>query len=295
MEYTNIMNLPSSIVKAVTNDPYDAGASDISVTSLIGPARKRQLTIKHKDELTEDVADRLFSLYGQIVHGIFERADLTDDDIITERRMFIERHGWRLSGRFDRFVLENHTILQDYKFTSLWTVKDGCKPEHEQQLNIYRLMLQEHGYTVDGLQIIAILRDWSKMRAQRDPGYPQKPVVIVDVPIWDKEKTEAYITERLTVHGNAQTELPECTAEERWATEDCWAVKKKGNKTAVKGCAKIISEDEATTIADGLTDSTGKEHTFEFRQGESKRCGNYCEASSFCEQWQELNPNKLGL
>jgi hypothetical protein len=234
MKYTNTLNLPSSIVKAVTNDPYDAGASDISVTSLIGPARKRQLTIKHKDELTEDVADRLFSLYGQIVHGIFERADLSDDEVITERRMFIERHGWRLSGRFDRFVLANHTILQDYKFTSLFTVKDGCKPEHEQQLNIYRLMLIEHGYTVDGLQIIAVLRDWSKMRAQRDPGYPQKPVVVVDVPIWSEEKTEAYITERLTVHGNAQTELPECTAEERWATEDIWAVKKEGNKTAAK-------------------------------------------------------------
>ena len=298
MKYTNKLNLPESIARAVQNDTYSAGDSDISVTTLIGPARKRQLEIKHRDEMVTDVADRVWSLYGQIVHSILERADLTDDEIITERRLFITRHGWRLSGQFDRLVLRHETkgtVLQDYKFTSTFTVADGVKPEHEAQANLYRLMMKEHGYNVEALEIVAILRDWSKARAMRDSGYPQHPVAVLAVDVWSDEKTEQYITDRLTVHGEAQTDLPECTVEERWASPTVWKVKKDGNKTAAKGHAYHASQEDADAGAEQLTEETGKPHSVEKVAGESKRCALYCEASAFCEQFHKLNKNKLGL
>src|SRR3546814_2141867 len=62
---TNRLNLPASIVNAVSNDPYTRGNAHISITGLIGPARKRQLEIRHADEITEDAADRIWSLLGQ--------------------------------------------------------------------------------------------------------------------------------------------------------------------------------------------------------------------------------------
>lgn len=299
MKVTNKLHLPTSIAQAVMNDPYTRGASDISCTTLIGPARKRVLEQKNFDKLEVDVADRIWSLYGQIVHGILERADLKDDKIVTERRLFIQRHGWRLSGQFDRLILASSTALgttlQDYKFTSVWTAKE-LKPEHEAQQNIYRLMLKEHGYPVDTLQIVCILRDWSKIQARlRGPdSYPQKAVVVLDVPVWDYEKTEDYIYQRLKAHGEAQHTLPECTAEERWESDSVWKVKKKGNKTAAKGHAKHKTETEAQDAALELKASTGKEHIVEFFQGESKRCQDYCEASAFCEQYQKTKP-ALGL
>ncbi len=292
---TNKLNLPESIVRAVANDPYDFGNANISVTGLIGPARKRQLEIRHRNEIVTDAADRLYSLYGQIVHGILERADLTTDEIITERRLFIERHGWRISGRFDRFILKQHTILQDYKFSSLWTIIDGVKPEHEQQQNIYKLMLEDHGYAVNAMQIVTILRDWSKVRATKDRSYPQKPVVVLDVAEWSRDKTETFIKQRLIAHGIAQTDLPDCTIEERWASDTVWAIKKNGSKTAVRGHAKHTSEIEADKACLDLTERTGNKHIIEHRPGESKRCALYCEASQFCDQWQAINPNKLGL
>tara|TARA_R110000737_G_scaffold155825_2_gene184659 strand:+ start:4130 stop:5014 length:885 start_codon:yes stop_codon:yes gene_type:complete len=286
MEYTNKLNLPESIARAVTNDPYTNGGADISVTGMIGPARKRRLEIDNQALLTTDVADRIWSLYGQIVHGILERADLGNDQVISERRLFIERHGWNLSGQFDRLILAGKTTLQDYKFTSVYAAKE-VKPEYEAQGNIYKLMLEEHGYPVEKIEIICVLRDWSKVQARtRGEGYPSKPVVVLDVPVWSKEKTEAYITERLMVHGNAQTTLPACTPEETWQTDSVWKVKKKGNKTAVKGHAYHVSEVEADDAAYTLKAETGKPHVIEFHQGEAKRCVDYCEASPFCEQYQ---------
>jgi hypothetical protein len=103
MIITNKLGLPSSIEKAVRNDRYSRGNANISVTGLIGPARKRALEITHADEITEDVAERIWALMGQIAHGILERAD---DQAWCEERLYIERHGWRISGQFDRLCLE---------------------------------------------------------------------------------------------------------------------------------------------------------------------------------------------
>lgn len=296
MQYTNKLNLPSSIEAAVKNDTYTRGKADISVTGLIGPARKRRLEMDHADELTTDVADRIWSLYGQIVHAILERADLKDDQIIAERRLFIQRHGWTLSGQFDRVVLHSG-ILQDYKFTSVFAVKDGVKPEYEAQGNIYRLMLKEHGYDISGIQVIGILRDWSKTRARTEGGnYPQHPVVVLDSPVWDYAKTEAYITERLTAHGNAQSVLPECTDDERWASNQRYKVVKKGNKTALKGHANFNTEGLAVEAIDLLKqDNPTVSYNIVFVPGEAKRCQDYCEAAPFCSQFHKNNPNKLGL
>lgn len=280
------------------NDPYTRGNAHISVTGLIGPARKRRLEIDHHEELVTDVADRVWSLYGQIVHGILERADLEDDAVVAERRLFIERHGWTLSGQFDRLILAGQSTLQDYKFTSVYAVNDGVKPEYEAQQNIYKLMLNEHGYHVDKMQIVAILRDWSKMRVKRQGGnYPQHPVVVMDVDDWGKEKTEAYITERLRAHGDAQTTLPECTAEERWADAPRWKIIKKGNTRAVTGHANYSTEEDALAALPELDENAkaGAKHVIVEVPTESRRCGNYCEAAEFCSQWKAMNPNKLGL
>ena len=58
---TNNLNLPRSIVAAVTNDPYTKGHSDISVTTLIQPPYLRKLR-ESGVEIVEDVSDRIWSL-----------------------------------------------------------------------------------------------------------------------------------------------------------------------------------------------------------------------------------------
>ena len=281
MRLTNNLNLPQPIVDAVSRDPYTKGDAHISVTGLIAPARKRVLEIMHADELTEDVSNRLWSLIGQIGHGILERADVT---ALTEERLYIKRHGWRISGQFDRYVLEQG-LLQDYKFTTTYTIKDGFKFEWEAQENLYKLLLETHGYTVKKLQVVAILRDWQKGKAKHSGDYPQIPVQLIDIPIWPRDRVESYIVERLTAHGNAQHVLPQCTAAERWATPDTFAVMKVGNTRAT---SVWLTEDEAHAAIAELQRTKPGRYSVQRRSGENKRCQDYCPAAPRCAQWEEL-------
>lgn len=282
MKLTNKLNLPSSIVKAVMNDPYSRGNANISVTTLIGPARIRQLAIQHADEIEEDVSDRIWALIGQIAHGILERAE---DSAWCEERLFIQRHGWRISGQFDRYALEPNGRLSDYKVTSTYTIKDGAKPEWVAQENIYGLMLREHGYKVDKLEVIAILRDWQKSKAKNSQyNYPKQSVAVIPVETWPQEQIETYIRKRLIVHGKAQHELPECTDEERWATSAVYAILKKGNKSAVSLHDTAI---EAAQALKSLPTYTGAYSIVE-RPAEQRRCADYCVALPFCTQGQAL-------
>lgn len=278
MKITNRLGLPSSIEKAVRNDPYNRGGAHISVTGLIGPARKRALEIKHADEITEDVAERIWALMGQIAHGILERAD---DQAWCEERLYIERHGWRISGQFDRYLLEPTGLLQDYKLTSTYSVKDGCKPEWEAQENIYALMLREHGYQVGKLEVVTILRDWQKARSKHTADYPQVPAIIVPVPMWPAAQTEQYIKERLIAHGTAQHELPDCSPDERWERPAVYALMKAGNKRATSVWADRADAERELRIQ-------GSKYTIEERPAEQKRCQDYCPALPFCEQGQRL-------
>lgn len=278
MKITNRLGLPSSIEKAVRNDKYTRGGAHISVTGLIGPARKRALEIAHADEITEDVAERIWALMGQIAHGILERAD---DTAWCEERLYIERHGWRISGQFDRYLLEQNGLLQDYKLTSTYSIKDGCKPEWEAQENIYALMLREHGYRVEKLEVVTILRDWQKAKAKHDQNYPQVPALIVPVLVWQPATIEAYIKERLIAHGKAQHELPECTADERWERPGVYALMKIGNKRATS-----VWNDRVDAERELRAQSS--KYTIEERPAEQKRCADYCAALPFCEQGQRL-------
>lgn len=174
--------------------------------------------------------------------------------------------------------------LDDYKITSTWAVKDGVKHEWEAQLNIYALMLREHAYRVDKLRIVAVLRDWQKSKAKHDPNYPQAPAVVLDVPMWTPQQTEAYIVERLTAHGKAQHELPQCTPEERWERPAVWALRKDGNKRATS-----LHETEAEALNAKSAHKDGEKMLVEHRKGESIRCQDYCAAAGYCEQWKQLN------
>jgi hypothetical protein len=279
MKLTNRLNLPSSIYNAVARDPYHKGDAHISVTGLIGPARKRQLELQHGDQLTEDVADRIWSLMGQITHGILERHD---SDGLTEERLYIERHGWRISGQFDRVLLEEG-LLQDYKLTSTYSVKDGVKPEYEAQANLYALMLREHGHEIRRAQIVAILRDYQKSKALHDMSYPQAPVVVMDVNLWPADLVETFIQVRLKAHGDAQHVLPLCSPEERWERPSKFALVKEGNK-------------KATSLHDTLEDANramactpkGVAFRIDERPAEPIRCAQYCSARPVCSQADEL-------
>lgn len=278
MKITNKLGLPAPIVQAISNDPYNPGHSDITCTGLIAPPRQKALMKLHADKLEIDASSRVWALVGQAVHGILERS--CPENCLSEERLYIERCGWKIGGQYDYFDPASG-LLQDYKVTSVWSVKDGAKSEWLAQLNILATIMREHGYQINQLQIVAILRDWRKSESYQNSDYPQMQSILIDIPLWSEEKCEEYIFERVRLHQMARDNLPECSAEERWQTADIWAVMKDGGKRAKKVC---ISENEAGIYCADC----GAGHYVEYRRGLSKRCESYCDCAIVCDQWKKI-------
>jgi len=274
---TNLSNLPSSVYRAVCNDTYSDGGSDITVTSLIKPPHMRRLELLHKDEIVEDAADRIFSLLGQATHTILERAAM--DHCIVEKRFFVERLSWKVSGQVD-LIDPSENLLADFKITSRHVTSNGIKPEHQQQLNLNHLLALENGITgIKRLEIIAILRDFSKMRIGREKDYPTSQVAVIRSPIWPKEAAEAFLLERIKAHQNPNPPL--CTAEERWQKGERYAAMAKGKKRAIK-----LYDDPKDAANHVATLPSGAK--VEVRPSEPIRCINYCNVAQFCsfgKQW----------
>jgi hypothetical protein len=286
MKLTNNHNLPEAIVAAIMNDSYTKGDADISVTELLSPPQLRHLKLKHYEELSEDVSDRIWSLLGQSVHTIIERASLALPNILTEVTINSEYGGWKLKGQVDNVVLSDSQLI-DFKVTSAWKVKGGVvPPEWEQQTNIYRrLLAKEKGLVIDRMSVIAVLRDWSRNEAGRSPDYPQAQVKMLDVRLWSEEEADAFINQRIAMH---QAEVPAlCTDEERWSKPEKWAVMKRGNVRAVRLFDNPIDAEHLANTASNLY--------VEHRPGEAVRCQTWCPVSRWCTQWANDPRNKPSI
>lgn len=282
MNLTNKNNFPEALVRAIANDPYSKGDADFSVTELLQPPRIRTLKKAHRHEIQEDVEDRIWSLYGQIVHSILERANEAD---LVEKRFFAKFGDFTLSGQIDSLVLKDG-ILSDWKFSTAWAFKknQSPKPEWEAQLNMQAELLRRNGHTVNKLQIIGLIRDWQIRDARQNPDYPQAQVVTQDIPMWTSEKVESFIHLRIAFHMAAETELPECSQEDRWAKPDVYAVVK--GKRAINGGLQFSLEAAEKMCRENPGSRV------EFRKGESVRCSMYCPVSEFCSQFNNENKSE---
>ena len=85
--YTNKHFYPDFICNLLKYNPYTRGTqpSDISVTQLIDSPQVLQLRKQHKDDIVEDVSDRIWAIYGSAVHAIVEAANLSSGNILTEK------------------------------------------------------------------------------------------------------------------------------------------------------------------------------------------------------------------
>lgn len=286
MKLTNHLGLPEPLVRAIARDSYVRGTADLTVTELIAPPRQVALLREHRDTLEEDAADCIFRLFGKAIHEILKQSAIdhygadeeVPQNVIVEERLSMPIAGWTVSGQLDHFVLAPTGRLDDWKITSVWSVLDGIKEEHEAQLNCYAHLLRSRGYDVNGLQVVAILRDWSKLRAQREPDYPQTQVLRLPGRLWTPEETQAFMETSVGLHRAARTVLPSCTAEERWERPTRYAVMKAGAKRALK---LFDTAEDAALFAQAQKANV----TVETRPGEAVRCAHYCGASAVCTQW----------
>jgi hypothetical protein len=281
MQFTNKCHIPSEIVSAIVRDPYYHDGR-ISVTALINSPRIHQLQKRHAKEIVQDVSERLFSLYGQIAHGILERAD--DFEAFHEERLSIHINDWKVTGATDLYKHRGNGeyLLRDYKFTSVYVSNFDLKPEWSAQVNLYAHLWRHHSFEVHRAQIVAIYGDWRRMEAERREIYPP-PVQLFNVPLWSDAEAMQYLTGRVRLHQEAEAlpadRLPLCSPDEQWRREEKWAVMKTGRKTAVR---LFNSRIEADMTAVGIKGSY-----LEHRPAEPIRCKYFCSVNEFCNQYAE--------
>lgn len=278
MKITNNTGLPEIFVRAVKGGQRTRAPADISPSGMTKSIRETKLTQRHWDEIERDAATMVWAMFGTALHSVV--TDYAEGDMVEkELEAIIDIDG---EPSTFRGVLDLYTegCLFDFKVTSSWTIVFGSQIESwELQLNSYRYLLDiVEGISTKAMYVIALLRDWSATKAERDKDYPQSDIQVIPIhPRPIHEYLEDKIRNLRIADELEDEDLPYCTPEERWETATKYAVMKEGRKSAVKVCD---NEMEASV----LVEKYGSNHYVEERPGKPNKCDKYCAGRAFCNQ-----------
>ena len=283
MNVTNRLRLPEAFVKAVSTTRHNE-AGCFSATTLNKGAKEIILTDRHFDEITVDAADSVWAVWGTAVHALLESQP---DNNFHEESFKVPVSNSFVTGQVDSYDMENG-VINDWKTASVWKVQFNDFKDWRAQGLTYAWLLQQSGLEVKKCRFVALLKDHSKTKAKTDSSYPQSPVFIYefDVTAADMEETAARILTKVQEIESAyeldDDAIEPCSAEERWADGEKWAVMKNGRKTAIK-----LFDNSAD--ADAMAGEMGNAYYVEHRPAISRKCGDYCNCKDFCNFYKAMN------
>jgi hypothetical protein len=276
MKVTNKLDLPAAFVAAVSTTRHNAPGY-FSATTLNKGVKEIVLTDRHFDEITVDAADNVWAVWGTAVHALLESLP---DNNFHEEYFQVPLSNSYVTGRVDSYDMENG-IINDWKTASVWKVQFNDFSDWRRQGLTYAWLLQQRGLEVRKCRFVALLKDHSKTKAKTDKDYPQSPVFIYEFDITpeDMAETRKRIFNKVLDIENAykldDDAIEPCSAEERWADGEKWAVMKNGRKSAIK-----LLDNEAD--ADAMAGELGNSYYVEHRPAISRKCGEYCNCKDFC-------------
>jgi hypothetical protein len=290
MKITNNYNLPSAFVN-LSDDSYEPRAKHYGVTTILKPTREILLERRHDAEMTEDVADRVWLVFGTAVHKILEEADKTGMAEIGFEQPVID--DYILSGKIDLYNATEQ-IVEDYKSATTTKIIRGDFEDWRKQGLEYAWLLSKVGKVATKLRFHALLKDWTPrdLKAAKEKGtfYPEhsiwtwehdiKPEEMVEIEQFIKNK----FTDLINNESVADDALPLCSPEDRWNAGDKFAVIKVGGKKASVVCNSKVEAESY------IKDTSGYE--IQVREGEDKKCINYCPCCEFCSYWKQKYGSK---
>lgn len=289
MTITNKYGLPKALVLACETSPHNR-ENAFSATTLLKGVREVLLAKRHWGEMVEDVADRVWALFGTAFHNLME---VQAPDAFTEKYFEVGIGDYKVTGKVDLYDPKT-CCLWDYKTTSVWKVIYQNFDDWKKQGLIYAWLMREAGYEVKQCKFIALLKDHKKRDAKLKEDYPKVPVYVhsFDVTEDDLLEIESYIYEKvseLVENINVPDDkLPLCSESERWAKPTTYAVMKKGRKTALR---VVDTLEQAEQIKAGMND----DNVFiEERAGSDGKCPEYCSACEWCNYYKEKYTEKGG-
>lgn len=295
MKIVNKHRMPPALLHAANASMYDKGDADVSVTELIGPMRIAMLSRMHDNKIEMDVRDMSLAMMGTAFHALMSDAAAFESNVISEERITMEALGTKVSGQIDRQVVSgNGVVIQDFKMTSLSALRHkvalfssfaplSAQPDWVQQTNLYAYLVNHvKRVPIIRIEVIAFVRDWSRLRADKDKSYPQSPFVTIRIRKFNKVSQRRFLHERIKAYQQAMlhTEMhgdpPQCSLEEMWGSDDLWGIGgRKMSKEAAFSVFQRLPQEE-------------KKHTFpQLVPGERKRCAHYCAVAPFCKQRED--------
>lgn len=282
MKVTNKLNLPAAFVNAVSVERHNK-AGCYSATTLNKGTKEIILRERHWDEFTVDAADSVWAVWGTAVHALMESQP---DNNFHEEKFKVPVCNSFVTGQVDSYDMEHATIF-DWKTASVWKVQFADFGDWYKQGMTYAWLLKQSGLDVRHCVFVALLKDHSKSKAAKDANYPQSPVFKYEFDVTDEElqQTEARIIAKVAEIENAyklgDDDIEPCSAEERWADNEKWAVMKNGRKTAIK-----LFDNSAD--ADAMAGKMGNSYYVEHRPAISRKCGEYCACKEFCNFYKSM-------
>lgn len=287
MKVLNPNNIPTPLFKLLSQDDHDITGSDVSITSLLQPGQIQMLTRQHWKDLTINCEENLCVTLGKLLHKALAEVE---GNAITEERFFKtfdlgDLGSVTVSGAIDYYdpFAEGGPILCDYKLVTANGLKSGIRDEWIAQTNCYKYLIEQAGMpTPTKLQIVAVIKDWSKNQAQANPEYFQSPIQILDIPIW--ADTEEFLIARLKafqrtkLHGICEC----CSPEDTWQQPDVFKVQKIG---ATRSTKNFATREEAMLYLEG--NANADKYEIRCCKGEPIRCKHFCRVSQFCPQYQQ--------
>lgn len=128
---TNRHSLPAALVRFAERTAYSSGGSFRTVSSLLLPPRMAVLLDRHRHEISEDVADRCYSLLGTAVHEVarnYSSASIMSaiGDLIRDLRIDVEVRQYSFSNRLERIgemIREEALSFGDVLREKRWAMK----------------------------------------------------------------------------------------------------------------------------------------------------------------------------
>lgn len=286
MKVTNRLHLPEAFVKAVSVERHNK-AGCYSATTLNKGTKEVILQERHWDEFSVDAADQVWATFGTAVHAIMEKYE---DGNFHEEKFDIAVSKSRVTGTVDSYDMERG-IINDWKTASVYKVMKGDFADWRKQGLTYAWLLKQNGLDVRRCRFIALLKDHSKSKAKFDATYPQSPVFVYEFEVTPEEleQTGERITQKVIAIEAAEKmgddDIAPCSAEERWADPEKFAVMKNGRKTAVR-----VFDTQAD--ADACAGELGNSHYVEHCPAISRKCGDYCLCKDFCNFYQQQRGNQ---
>ena len=233
---------------------------------------------KINEEITNNEVNFAKKIIEKLKNGNAEKSSFI------EEKFSVPVSNSRVTGQVDLYDMERG-IINDWKTASVYKIMKGDFSDWYKQGMTYAWLLKQNGLDVRRCRFIALLKDHSMTKAETDSSYPQAPVFTYEFEVTPEELEQA--GERITTKVKdieaaeflGDDDIAPCTAEERWADGEKWAVMKNGRKTAIR---VFDTEIDAENCAGEL----GNSHYVEHRPAVSRKCGKYCLCKDFCNYYR---------